>query len=207
MRRRAGAAVARHAGADGREARQIEGVLRRSERLPEDAEGASLGLDRTAVPMEEPRPEGQPPSTARKERTKPRVRKAPPPVDVKWRMAYVGTFTLVNADGEELITRRYTATPSEQPKQLLQRIMADLRQALRQNPDLHLGVLQDGAPDDTVNGYDVPSARSLRMWSSHADRVGRPEVSRLCSNVVQPRRHSRKLRPIFKIGERFFRFN
>ena len=130
-----------------REARRIERVLRRSERLPEDAQGVSLGLDRTAVPMEEPRPEGQPPSTPRKRRTKPRVRRAPSPVDVKWRMAYVGTFTLVNADGEGLVTRRYTATPSEQPEQLLQRIMADLRQALRQNPDLHLGVLQDGAPE------------------------------------------------------------
>jgi hypothetical protein len=130
-----------------REARRIERVLRRSEHNPEEAEGASLGLDRTSVPMEEARKEGQEPSTPRKERKKPRVRKAPTPVDVKWRMAYVGTFTLVNADGEELVTRRYTATPSEQPEQLLQRIMADLRQALRQDPALRLGVLQDGAPE------------------------------------------------------------
>ena len=97
--------------------------------------------------MEEPRPEGQAPSTPRKERTKPRVRKAPPPVDVNWRMAYVGTFTLVDSDGEALITRRYTATPSEDPKELLRRIMSDLRNALRQDPALRLGVLQDGAPE------------------------------------------------------------
>ena len=129
------------------EARRIERTLRRAERVPENATGASIGLDRTAVPMEEPRPEGQPPSRPRKERTKPRVRQAPPPVDVNWRMAYVGTFSLVDSDGEAVITRRYTATPSEEPKQLLRRIMADLRNALRQDPALRLGVLQDGAPE------------------------------------------------------------
>jgi hypothetical protein len=129
------------------EARRIERVLRRAERVPENATGVSIGLDRTAVPMEEPRPEGQPPSTPRKERTKPRVRKAPPAVDVNWRMAYVGTFTLVDSDGEAVITRRYTATPSEEPKELLGRIMADLRNALGQDPALRLGVLQDGAPE------------------------------------------------------------
>jgi hypothetical protein len=129
------------------EARRIERVLRRAERVADNATGVSIGLDRTAVPMEEPRPECQTPSTPRKERTKPRVRKAPPPVDVNWRMAYVGTFTLVDSDGEAVITRRYTATPNEEPKDLLQRIMADLRNALRQDPALHLGVLQDGAPE------------------------------------------------------------
>lgn len=129
------------------EAQRVEQILRRTERVPENATGMSIGLDRTAVPMEELRPEGQPPNTPRKQRTKPRVRKAPPPADVKWRMAYVGTFTLVDSDGEALVTRRYTATPSEDPRQLVQRIMADLRNALRQNPLLSLGVLQDGAPE------------------------------------------------------------
>jgi len=140
--------VARRIGtAARRKARRIERGLRRGERIPDNATGVSIGLDRTAVPMEERRPEGQAPTTARKERTKPRVRKAPPPVDVNWRMAYVGTFTLVDSDGEAVITRRYTATPSEDPKELLRRIMADLRNALRRDPALRLGVLQDGAPE------------------------------------------------------------
>jgi hypothetical protein len=129
------------------ETRRIERVLRRAERAPENATGISIGLDRTAVPMEEPRPEGHASNTPRKKRTKPRVRKAPPPVDVNWRMAYVGTFTLVDSDGDAVVTRRYTATPSEEPKALLQRILADLRNALRQDPALRLGVLQDGAPE------------------------------------------------------------
>jgi len=139
--------AARIGAAARRETRRIETLLRRGERVPDNATGVSIGLDRTAVPMEEPRPEGQAPNTPRKKRTKPRVRKAPPPVDVTWRMAYVGTFTLVDSDGEAVITRRYTATPSEDPKELLRRIMADLRNALRQDPVLRLGVLQDGAPE------------------------------------------------------------
>jgi hypothetical protein len=125
----------------------IERSLRRSERVPAEARGAAIGLDRTAVPMEEPRPEGQPPNSTRKTRTKPRVRQAPAPVDVNWRMAYVGTFTLVDSDGDAVVVRRYTGTPGEDPRQLVKHIMADLRHALRQDPALRVGVIQDAAPE------------------------------------------------------------
>jgi hypothetical protein len=126
---------------------EIECSLRRSEGVPAKVRGAAIGLDRTAVPMEEPRPEGQVPNTTRKTRTKPRVRKAPAPVDVNWRMAYVGTFTLVDSDGEAVATRRYTATPAEDPRALVKHIMADLRHALRQDPALRVAAIQDAAPE------------------------------------------------------------
>lgn len=139
------------AGRIGRAAQQaapeIECSLRRSEWVPAEVQGAAIGLDRTAVPMEELRPDGQPPNTTRKTRTKPRVRQAPAPVDVNWRMAYVGTFTLVDSDGEAVVTRRYTATPGEDPRELVKHIMADLRHALRQDPALRVAAIQDAAPE------------------------------------------------------------
>src|SRR5947208_2966138 len=67
---------------------RIEAYVRRDEPLPEGAHAVSVGLDRVAVPMEEPRPEGAPPRPVK--RKKPRMRKAPEPIDVNYRMAYVG---------------------------------------------------------------------------------------------------------------------
>ncbi len=141
----------RMAKAIGNEARaaapRIEAYLRQGELLPEGANGASLGMDRTAVPMEEDRPVGAPPKTRRKPRTKPYERAQPDPIDVNYRMAYVGTFSIVDKHGEELVTRRYTALPDEGPDDIAAKLIADLRNARRQQPKLKIALMQDGAPE------------------------------------------------------------
>ena len=107
-----------------------------------------MGLDRTSVPMEEDVPAGETPATRRKPRHTPYTRKKPAPVNVNYRMAYVGTISFYDADGTELATRRYTAAAHESPTDRLVRpMMADLRHALRQVPTLAVGVIQDGAPE------------------------------------------------------------
>jgi len=121
--------------------------LRRGERVPGEAVAISIGLDRTSVPYEEKREEGTPPATRRKRRTKPYIRKQPDPVDVKYRMEYVGTFSLVDIHGEKLITRKYAATQQEGPQNIVKQIMADTHSALRQRPELTVSVTQDGAPE------------------------------------------------------------
>ena len=130
-----------------KEAPRIEAVLRKKERLPKEAHGLSMGLDRVAVPMEEDREEGAAPKTRRKERTKPYERSKPRPVDVNFHMAYVGTVSVVDAHGEELVTRRYTALPDAEPDEVVEKLTADVRNALRQNDALPLSILQDGAPE------------------------------------------------------------
>lgn len=125
----------------------IEPVVREQERVCDEARGLTLGLDRTSVPMEEERAVGQAPKTRRKKRTKPYQRRAPPPVDVNWRMAYVGTVTLHDAQGQELVSRRYTALPNEEIQGLVGRMMADVREYLKQRPQLNVAVVQDGAPE------------------------------------------------------------
>ena len=122
--------------------------LRRAERVPDGAVAIALGLDRTAVPMEEDVPAGEAPATRRKTRTTPYTRKKPAPVNVNYRMAYVGTISFHDAAGEELATRRYAAAAHESPTdRIVTPVMADLRTALRQVPTLAVGVLQDGAPE------------------------------------------------------------
>lgn len=128
------------------DAPRIERQLRRGEQLPDEAHAISIGLDRTAVAMLESRPEGAPPKPEPK-RSKPRVRKAPPPTDINWRMAYVGTVSLVNAEGEALLTRRYAAPACDDPRDLVTCMTADVRAALRRQPSLTVGIVQDGAPE------------------------------------------------------------
>ena len=131
-----------------RVAPRIEPRLRRAERVPDGAVAISLGLDRTSVPMEEDVPAGETPATRRKTRHTPYTRKKPAPVNVNYRMAYVGTISFHDADGTALATRRYTAAAHESPTDRLVRpMMADLRHALRQVPALAVGVIQDGAPE------------------------------------------------------------
>jgi hypothetical protein len=129
-------------------AHRIEPRLRSAERVPEGATAIALGLDRTSVPMEEPLADSEAPTTRRKKRLKPYERKKPDPVNVNYRMAYVGTVSFYNTEGEKLGSRCYAAASHESPTdQVVSRMMADARHALRQAPDLALGVIQDGAPE------------------------------------------------------------
>jgi len=128
-----------------RAAPKIEPYLRRREKVPTGAVAVSSGLDRTSVPYEEEREEGAPPKTRRKKRTKPYERKAPPPVDVNYKMDYVGTVSLVDEHGEKIESRKYFSTHEDGPDGILKRMMADIRSALRQRPELKVGVVQDGA--------------------------------------------------------------
>lgn len=126
---------------------QIERYLRQSEGAPEGAAAVSVGLDRTTVPFEEERPPEAPPKTRRKKRTKPYERQPRPPVDVNYHMAYVGTVSFLDGDGEVLVTRKYVATHHQGPAGIVHRMMMDVRAAKRCSPELTLGLMQDGGPE------------------------------------------------------------
>lgn len=135
----------------------IESVVRAEEKLPLEAKVIVLGLDRTSVPMEEDAP-GKP----RSPRKKPRVRKKPKPVEVNWRMDYVGTVSLLDADGEVLVTRRYREAGAAPVHQIVSRMMKDLTHALSQRRTLKVAIVQDGAMELWNN---------LREWLQGNDLV------------------------------------
>jgi len=122
---------------------RLEPMVREQEVLPEGARGVVVGLDRTSAPMEEPLEQ----ITARPRRRKPYVRQQPDPVEVNYRMAYVGTVSLVDCDGEALVTRRYGATADDGPADILCRMMADVRHARGHKRGMPVAVIQDGAPE------------------------------------------------------------
>lgn len=145
----------------------IEPVIRATEEVPTAAMAISLGLDRTSVPMEEPAGPDKPPVI----RKVPRVRKTPDPVEVNYRMAYVGTFSIVDADGRSVFTKRYGVAGDVDPAPLLERLQADLEHALGQRPDLPVGLVQDGAPEmwNLMRGM-LDQTPKVDRWSEAIDR-------------------------------------
>lgn len=124
----------------------VEPLVRGSEPLPPGTRALSLGLDRTSAPMAEPREKGAR-KKPRRTRKKPRVRAIPPPIDVNYRMAYVGTVTYLDEYGESLDVRRYGRPASCPPQELCARMAADVEVASRQLPQLRVLTVQDAAPE------------------------------------------------------------
>lgn len=148
----------------------IEPLVRASEVLPAAACGVVVGLDRTSAPMAEPRPE-RAPKKPRRRRRKPRVRATPAPIDVNYRMAYVGTVTVVDEHGESLEVRRYAWPASCPPETLCARMAADVEVALKQR-EMPVLVMQDAAPE---------------MWNLVRDALRplrRPDCIVLCLEAI-----------------------
>jgi hypothetical protein len=130
------ATLERMAKAIGLEAKElvptIEESVRAAEMIPDETVAITLGLDRTSVPMEELDEEADE-GEAR--------------VCVRYRMAYVGTVALTNQLGDVMHAWRYAVPAHEGPQDLIQRMMSDVDHALEQRPELHVGLVQDGAPE------------------------------------------------------------
>ena len=177
---------------------RIESVVREAETLPAGARAVSVGIDRTTVPMEEVRPEGTPPATRRRPRTRPYVRQAPARVDVKYRMAYVGTVSVVDAAGETLVTRRYAIPAADDPTTLVARMLADVGRARAQNPRLPVGVVQDAAPELWTLIRDRLSADpNVHRWHEAIDRYHLNERLGEMLRITEPdetRRHQQLAR-------------
>lgn len=106
--------------------------------LPREAASVSASVDRVSLPMEEPRPRPEGP-----------LRKNAPknPISRVYRMAYCGTVTLHDAQGEALRTFRYGWTPGTDTESIADRLARDVMWISLRMPDLKLALLADGAED------------------------------------------------------------
>jgi len=116
----------------------IEDALIDAYEVPQEARSISVSLDRVSVPMEEPR---------RRPVGRPRKNAAKKPVERNFRMAYVGTVTLHDEQGEGLHTIRYGCMPEGDVIGLRNRMVADVVTLRSKQPELKLELLCDGAPE------------------------------------------------------------
>ena len=168
---------------------KLEPMLRRTEAVSSQARAISIGLDRTSVLMSEDRSADAPPKKQRK-RKKPRVRRPGPPKDANWRMAYVGTVSLVDADGDALLTRRYAAPACDDPSEVVTRMCADVEAAMKRAPHLEVGIVQDGAPEmwnATREGLEALRQRGAVVdWHEGIDRFHLLERLAAALVIVEP---------------------
>ena len=107
--------------------------------VPSEARSISISIDRVSVPMEEPkkRPVGRPKKDAPKN-----------PVDRNYRMAWAGTVTFHDCQGEALYTIRYGRMPKGDAVELVESLVGDVLVSLKQRPDLEVVALADGAHEN-----------------------------------------------------------
>ena len=116
----------------------IEDVLVDAVEVAEDAASVSVSLDRVSVPMEEPRP---------RPAGRPKKGAAQRPVARNFRMAYCGTVTLHDKEGDAQHTIRYGCMPEGDVMGLRDRMVADVATMRSKRPDLKIALLCDGAPE------------------------------------------------------------
>lgn len=116
----------------------IEDHLIEAFSIPPDARAISVALDRVSVPLAEPRK--RPPGRPRKDGPK-------RPQTVTYRMAYCGTVTVHDVDGNNLGTVRYGTMPNGDVMHLCGRMAADVQAMIARQPGLKLALLADGAAE------------------------------------------------------------
>jgi hypothetical protein len=117
---------------------QVEEAIIEAWSVPEEACSVSASLDRVSIPMEEPLP---------RPRGRPRKGAAKRPIARVYRMAYCGTVTLHDAQGDALYTIRYGTMPDGDPRALCEGMASDVLAMLRKKPDILVSRLCDGAPE------------------------------------------------------------
>lgn len=118
---------------------EIEDAMIQAFEVPSEARSISISIDRVSIPMEEPkkRPVGRPKKDAPKN-----------PVARNYRMAWAGTVTFHDCQGEALFTIRYGRMPQGDAVELVESLVGDVLVSLRQQPDLKVVALADGAHEN-----------------------------------------------------------
>ncbi len=142
---------------------EIEEALIAETTIPREAASVSIGLDRVAMPMEEPkaRPPGRPRKGAAKN-----------PIDVVYRMAWVGTVTLHDTEGKALSTIRYGRMPHEDGDSLAEALASDALALVQRRRRLNVVTLGDGAEQMQTllekhvdgAGFGRPITRLVDLW-------------------------------------------
>jgi hypothetical protein len=141
----------------------IEDALIAEMEIPKEAVSISVALDRTTVPMEEPRPK----PVGRPKKSDPKR-----PIEVVYRMGWCGTITLHDKEGNALDTLRYGRMPGDDGEDLAEALASDALALVRRRPKLNVVTLGDGAADVQAllakhvddDSFQRPIHRMIDFW-------------------------------------------
>jgi hypothetical protein len=125
----------------------LDQVLRADEPIEADVASVSVGMDRMAVRMEEPLCGDARDQALRRRDGRIYERTPPEPYAFKWRMAWVGTMTTYDSDGEALRTIRLGQPASDDPANLAMRLCDEVLAVIEARPGTKVVCVQDAAPD------------------------------------------------------------
>jgi hypothetical protein len=171
----------------------LELVLRLAENVPAEATAIAIGMDRTTVPTAVERGPDEPANTRRKKRAHEYKRKVPAAINVVYRMCYVGTFSLVDANGDPLVTRKYAASAAEGSGDVVYRMMQDVKSA-REQRQLPVAIVQDGAPELWGLLWDGLRSIDVKRWTNVLDRYHLVEHVNAVISMVAPKREQEEQR-------------
>jgi hypothetical protein len=130
--------------------------------VPSEATGVTVSVDRVSVPMEEPHP------------------KDPQAITRVFPMAYCGTVTLHDQQGQAVHTIRYGRMPQGDAIGLMEAMASDVHVMRQQRPDLLVGTLADGAADvwelldNHINPQELKTdvSRLIDLWHN-VEKLGK----------------------------------
>ena len=166
----------------------VEQLVIEEYQVPREVSSISASLDRVSLPMEEPRqrPRGRPRKGAPKK-----------PIERVYRMAYCGTVTLHDAEGNAIHTIRYGTMPEGDAAALCEGLASDVVAIRRKCRGLPIMLLSDGAPEmcnlldeafdaDTFDGVELHKLIS-RLLARHRETVGGGAQRRSPARMLHPR--------------------
>lgn len=135
----------------------VEQLLIEAYEVHRGVHSISAALDRVSMPMEEPRarPRGRPRKNAPKK-----------PIDRVYRMAYCGTVTLHDAEGNAIHTIRYGTMPEGDAAALCEGLASDVLAIRKKRRGLPVMLLSDGAPEMGVRldeAFDAETFEGVEM--------------------------------------------
>jgi hypothetical protein len=165
----------------------FEQQLREEETLPEGTVTAAASLDGVMTPMKDGKRQ------AKREQAQAEGKRPQGPAG--YQEVGCGTISFYNAEGERLQTRKIARMPEPKKKSLKRQLQAEVEHVLKQNPDLHLVAIADGAKDNwTFLDRAFPNATAVVDFYHAADHLKDALDSAYGENSPQAKAQFDKLR-------------
>lgn len=168
---------------------QFEESLREAEKVPDEAVTMAASLDGVMLPMKDgKRAEKRAEAAAEGKRTR---------GPAGHREAGCATLSFFDHAGERIETRRLGRMPEKKKATLKKMLSAEVREALRERPDLKLVTLADGAPDNwEYLDEEFPQATPVVDFYHAAERLKAAVDAAYGETSARGQAHFKKIRHV-----------